>query len=257
MKRFEDKVVIVTGGAQGIGAATAAAFYREGASVVIIDKNENALELAKPFDEGGKRSMSLVCDIRNEAAVQRAFCAAHHRFGKLDVLVNNAGVCTLNLCVDLSEIEWDLVLDVNLKGMWLCTKHFLRLLRDDGGAIVNVASQAAKRAQKFTAHYSASKMGVIGFTRAVAVEVAPRVRVNAVSPGTIETPMIQQEIDWRIARSEGTDAEAVKRQWLERIPMARFQKPADIAKVVLFLASDDASEITGNAINVSGGAVMD
>ena len=146
---------------------------------------------------------------------------------------------------------------MNLKGLWLCTKHFLRLVGKDSGAIVNVASQAAKRAQKFTAHYSASKMGVIGFTRAVAVEVAPNIRVNAVSPGTIDTPMIQQEIDWRIARGENADAEAVRRQWLDRIPLGRFQAPEDIAKVILFLASDEASEITGNTINVSGGAVMD
>ena len=100
-------------------------------------------------------------------------------------------------------------------------------------------------------------MGVMGFTRAVAVEVAPNIRVNAVSPGTIHTPMIQQEIDWRIARGENADAEAVRRQWLDRIPLGRFQAPEDIAKVILFLASDEASEITGNTINVSGGAVMD
>lgn len=257
MSRFEDRVVIVTGAAQGIGAATATAFYHEGAAVVLIDKSEDVVGSTKSLDHEGERSMPLVCDIRSEAAVQRAFGIAHEQFGKIDLLVNNAGVCTLNLCVDLSETEWDLVLDVNLKGLWLCTKHFLRLLGDHEGAIVNVASQAAKRAQKFTAHYSASKMGVIGFTRAVAVEVAPRVRVNAVSPGTIDTSMIEQEIDWRIARGEQSDPEAVRSQWLDRIPMARFQTPADVAKVILFLASDEASEITGNAINVSGGAVMD
>jgi NAD(P)-dependent dehydrogenase (short-subunit alcohol dehydrogenase family) len=182
---------------------------------------------------------------------------AHDRFGRLNVLVNNAGVCTLNLCVDLSEPEWDLVLDVNLKGMWLCAKHFIRLLGNGSGAIVNVASQAAKRAQKFTAHYSASKMGVIGLTRAVALEVAPRIRVSAVCPGTIDTPMIQQEMNWRVARGENADAEAVRHHLLERIPLGRFQTPDDIAKVILFLASEDASEITGDTINVSGGAVMD
>jgi meso-butanediol dehydrogenase/(S,S)-butanediol dehydrogenase/diacetyl reductase len=257
VNRFENKVVIVTGGAQGIGAAVAGRFFQEGASIVLIDKSEKVKEYATILDPSEKRALPLITDIRVEMEVQRALQTARDRFDKLDVLINNAGVCTLNLCVDLSESEWDLVLGVNLKGLWLCTKHFLRLVGKHSGAIVNVASQAAKRAQKFTAHYSASKMGVIGFTRAVAVEVAPNIRVNAVSPGTIDTPMIQQEIDWRIARGENADAEAVRRQWLDRIPLGRFQAPEDIAKVILFLASDEASEITGNTINVSGGAVMD
>jgi NAD(P)-dependent dehydrogenase (short-subunit alcohol dehydrogenase family) len=257
MNRFADRVVIVTGAAQGIGAATAAEFYREGAFVALIDKNEKVAELATTLDPAGKRLFPVLGDIRHEEQVAKAVRAVSDRFGRLDVLVNNAGVCTLNLCVDLAEAEWDLVLGVNLKGMWLCTKHFLRLIGNGSGAIVNVASQAAKRAQKFTAHYSASKMGVIGFTRAVAVEAAPNIRVNAVSPGTIDTPMIQQEINWRVARGENADSEAVRRHWLDRIPLGRFQKPADIAKVILFLASDEASEITGDTINVSGGAVMD
>ena len=257
MSRFADQVVVVTGAAQGIGAATAAEFYRDGAYVALLDKNDKVTELATTLDPTKKRLFPVVCDIRHEGEVERAFRAASDQFGQLNVLVNNAGVCTLNLCVDLTEAEWDLVLGVNLKGMWLCTKHFLRLVGNGPGAIVNVASQAAKRAQKFTAHYSASKMGVIGFTRAVAVEAAPNIRVNAVSPGTIDTPMIQQEISWRVARGENEDSEAVKRHWFERIPLGRFQTPADIAKVILFLASDEASEITGDTINVSGGAVMD
>jgi meso-butanediol dehydrogenase / (S,S)-butanediol dehydrogenase / diacetyl reductase len=257
MNRFENKVAIVSGAAQGIGAAIAVSFYEEGASVVLIDKNEKVEHYAESFDPEGKRTLPLVADIREETEVERAFHTAHDRFGRLDFLVNNAGVCTLNLCVDLTEAEWDLVLDVNLKGMWLCTKYFLRRIEGGSGAIVNIASQAAKRAQKFTAHYSASKMGVIGFTRAVAVEVAPKIRVNAVSPGTIDTPMIQQEINWRVARGENAEPDIVRRNWLERIPLGRFQTPSAIAKVVLFLASDEASEITGDTINVSGGAVMD
>jgi len=175
--------------------------------------------------------------------------------GGLDVIVNNAGICTLNLALELPLEDWDRVLAVNLRGPWLCAKHGVPLMRN-GGAIVNIASQAAQRAQKFTAHYSASKMGVIGLTRALAIELAPAIRVNAISPGTIQTDMIQNEVDWRISKGFDDDADAVMRGWMDRIPMGRFQKAEHIARAILFLASDEASETTGETLNVSGGAVM-
>ena len=121
------------------------------------------------------------------------------KFNGVDHLINNAGVATLNLCKDLSVEEWDLVMSVNLRGMFLMTKHAIPLFNDNA-SILNISSQAARRAQRFTAHYNASKMGVIGFTRAVALELAPKVRVNAISPGTIGTEIIDNEINWRISR---------------------------------------------------------
>jgi NAD(P)-dependent dehydrogenase (short-subunit alcohol dehydrogenase family) len=126
-----------------------------------------------------------------------------------------------------------------------------------GAAIVNVASQAARRAQRFTAHYSASKMGVIGLTRALALEFAPDVRVNAVSPGTIDTDMIQHEVNWRVARGHDPSGDAVMHDWLSRIPLGRFQQAEEIATAIVFLASPGASAITGDTLNVSCGAVME
>jgi NAD(P)-dependent dehydrogenase (short-subunit alcohol dehydrogenase family) len=198
---------------------------------------------------------AFAADVSDEGSVRSLMEQVGKAFGRLDVIVNNAGICTLNLALNLSVEEWDRVLAVNLRGPWLCVKHGVPLMRE-GGAIVNIASQAAQRAQKFTAHYSASKMGVIGLTRALAVELAPAIRVNAISPGTIQTDMIQSEIDWRIRHGFDEDAAAVMRSWMERIPMGRFQKAEHIARAILFLASDEASETTGETLNVSGGAVM-
>lgn len=253
---FAEKVCVVTGGARNIGFATVQAFLQEGARVAIVDRNKTGIDEAiSKLGPTAERAMGVVCEIAEEPSVRASMNAVVDRWGRLDVLVNNAGVCTLNLALDLTIEEWDIVLGVNLRGAWLCVKHAAPHMRD-GGAIVNVASQAAQRAQKFTAHYSASKMGLIGLTRALAIELAPKIRVNAISPGTIYTSMIQHEIDWRVARGADKDADSVLKGWLDRIPMGRFQPPEAIARGILFLASEESSETTGETLNVSGGAVM-
>jgi NAD(P)-dependent dehydrogenase (short-subunit alcohol dehydrogenase family) len=259
-QRFSGRSVIVTGAARGIGRAAAEAFLREGASVALVDVNGELVRRTAEEIGDPERVLPLACDITQSNEVEAMVGQAAERFGGVDVLVNNAGVCTLNLCIDMSEDEWDRVMDVNVKGMWLCTKFALHRMLPPagrGGAVVNIASQAARRAQRFTCHYSASKMAVIGFTRAVAVEVAPAVRVNAVSPGTIGTDMIQNEVNWRIAHGFDRSREEVENGWLQRIPMGRYQQPEHIARAILFLASDEASETTGETLNVSGGAVME
>lgn len=255
-ERFAGRVAVITGAGRGIGQATADAFRREGARVVYLDSNEAAATAAAGRAVEGGEGLGLACDVSKAADVAAAIAATRDRFGGIDIVVNNAGICTLNLAVDLSEEEWDRVMAVNVKGMWLMCKYALPVM-GEGGAIVNIASQAARRAQRFTAHYSASKMAVIGFTRALAVEAAPRVRVNAVSPGTIGTDMIQHEVNWRVSRNFDPTPESVERGWLDRIPMGRYQKPEHVARTILFLASDDASETTGECVNVSGGAVME
>jgi NAD(P)-dependent dehydrogenase (short-subunit alcohol dehydrogenase family) len=253
---FSGKVALVTGGARNIGLATVKAFARSGANVALVDRETSAASAAAAEASSSLgRVEAFTADVSDEASVRLLMERLERTFGRLDIIVNNAGICTLNLALNLSVDEWDRVLAVNLRGPWLCVKHGVPLMRD-GGAIVNIASQAAQRAQKFTAHYSAWKMGVIGLTRALAVELAPAIRVNAVSPGTIQTDMIQNEIDWRIRHKFDDDAAAVMKSWMDRIPMGRFQQADDIARAILFLASDKASETTGETLNVSGGAVM-
>ncbi|MEQ8966941.1 MAG: SDR family oxidoreductase [Azospirillaceae bacterium] len=257
MARFEGKAVAVTGGARNIGRAIGEAFAREGAAVALLDRDGAAAEATATEIAGatGATVVGIACDVSREDAVAGAIGAVLDRLGRLDVAVNNAGICTLALATELEEADWDRVLAVNLKGAWLVAKHGAPAMTR-GGAIVNLASQAAQRAQKFTAHYSASKMGIIGLTRALSVELAPDIRVNAVSPGTVVNDLIDQEVAWRIARGENRDREDVMKQWMDRIPLGRFQEAADIARGVVFLASDDAREITGETLNISGGAVM-
>lgn len=253
---FTGRVALVTGAARNIGLATAQAFAEAGATVVLADRDASAAsDAAARLGLPADRVLAIGVDVGSGRSVEAMMQQVGDRFGRLDVLVNNAGICTLNLLQDLSEEEWDAVLAVNLKGPWLCVKHGMALM-PKGSAVVNIASQAAQRAQKFTAHYSASKMGVIGLTRAMAIELAPDIRVNAVSPGTIHTAMIQNEIDWRIGRGHDANGEAVLEDWLRRIPMGRFQAPEAIATAILWLASDGAGETTGETLNVSGGAVM-
>ncbi len=252
---FNEKVALVTGGARNIGLATVKAFADSGAKVVLVDREESAARAAADLAATLNQVQAFAADISDEDSVRSMMEWVKKEFGRLDVIVNNAGICTLNLALNLTVEEWDRVLAVNLRGPWLCVKHGVPLMHD-GGAIVNIASQAAQRAQKFTAHYSASKMGIIGLTRALAVELAPAIRVNAISPGTIHNDLIQSEIDWRISHGFDEDPAAVMRGWLDRIPMGRFQKAKHIARAILFLASDEASETTGETLNVSGGAVM-
>ena len=195
-------------------------------------------------------------DITKEKEVMRFYKKLHYFTPKINHLINNAGVATLNLCKDLSVKEWDLVMNVNLKGMFLMTKHAIPFLKK-GSTILNISSQAARRAQKFTSHYSASKMGVIGFTRAIALELAPDVRVNAISPGTIGTDMINNEINWRIKKGWNKTKKEVEKDWLDRIPLSKYQMPENIAKAIASVCSSQFSETTGETINVSGGAVME
>lgn len=254
MNGFESRVALVTGAARNIGLACATGLHAAGARVVLADLREDAAVEAAASLGGGDRLLPLQVDVSDEASVEALMRQVRDAWGRLDHLVNNAGICTLNLAQDLSVREWDAVLGVNLRGPWLCVKHALPLMSQ--GSVVNIASQAAQRAQRFTAHYSASKMGVIGLTRALAVELAPRIRVNAVSPGTIDNDLIQAEVDWRVERGHDADGAAVREDWMRRIPMGRFQPPEAIARAVMWLLSDDASETTGETLNVSGGAVM-
>ena len=252
-KRFEGKNVVVTGGAQGMGRAIGAAFVKEGAQVLLADLNADGV--AATAKELG--TLQARCDVTNSDDVSSLISTSVDQLGSVDVLVNNAGTITMKNVVDMEEREWDMVMDVNAKGVFLCTKAVLpHMLERGSGAIVNIASQAGKRGYKLFAHYCASKAAVIVFSKGVALEVAPHVRVNCVCPGVVNTDMMEREYAWETAMT-GEPKESIKKRWLAGIPMGRFQEPEHVAKVALFLASDDASEMTGQAINVTGGMVME
>ena len=256
--RFEGSGVLVTGGAAGMGRAIAAAFLAEGANVVIADINEERVgTTASELDSSGARVTSLGVDVTSEEQVEEMIRRGDEALGGIDILVNNAGVITMDKVTDVSEKDWDFVMDVNAKGVFLCVKAVIPgMLERGGGKIVNIASQAGKRGYKLFAHYCASKAAVILLTKGVALEVAPTIRVNCVCPGIVNTEMMDREYVWE-EEMTGESQDAIKERWMSGIPMGRFQEPEHIAQVAMFLASDASSEMTGQAINVTGGMVME
>lgn len=247
MMRLIGKVAIITGAGQGIGRMIAMRLAAEGASVVIGDVNtETAWETAQEIETKGGNAVSIKLDVTKRNDVEEITRLALEKFGKIDILVNNAGIYPNSPIVDMKEEEWDLVMDINLKGTFLCSQAAARQMIIQGkGVIINIASVDAKTRTLKNAHYAASKAGVISFTRTLAGEVAEHhIRVNAVSPGWIANdPSKVNTQRWQ---------EAIK-----DIPVGRLGTPNDVAEAVLFLVSDAASYITGEVLDVNGGMVMD
>ncbi|MCW2601944.1 MAG: dehydrogenase, short-chain alcohol dehydrogenase like protein [Pseudonocardiales bacterium] len=240
--RFEGKVVIVTGGGSGIGLATADEFAAEGAHVAILDFDLSRMPAREEF-------LCLQVDVRQEDEVAAAVKQVLARWGRLDALVNSAGIDRPAPAVELTGEVWDLVLDTNLKGSFLTSKHALPALAASGGSIVNVASQLALVGSPLLAAYIASKAGVLGLTRTLAVEAAKDgVRVNVVCPGAVETPMLMKQFAGGGRGHQGTLGELGAKHALGRIG-----QPREIARPILFLASDDASFVTGSVFVVDGG----
>lgn len=226
---------------------------------MLCDVNEQRLEqtAAELRAEAEGRVITAICDVSREFEVRTAAERAIDAFGTIDHLVNNAGTITIAPLVDLEESEWDRVLDVNLKGVFLGMKCVLPHMLERGfGSIVNIASQAGKRGNRFIAHYNASKAGVISLTQTAALEAAPAVRVNCVCPGIINTDLQEQEYEV-ISSLTGKSRSEIKEEWVASMPLGRFQEVDDVADAVLFLASDDSRQTTGEALNVSGGMVME
>ncbi|GAB4381281.1 MAG: 3-oxoacyl-[acyl-carrier-protein] reductase [Calditrichia bacterium] len=247
MKDFENKIVVVTGAARGIGAEIAREFARRGAHLVITNRNEELLNaVAKEIRSFGVEVLSMVTDVSQFASMQEMIDKTVKTFGRVDVLVNNAGITRDNLLMRMSEEEWDLVLDTNLKGTFNCIKAVTRqMIGQKWGRIINIASVVGLIGNVGQTNYSASKAGIIGLTKSVARELASRnITCNAVAPGFIETDMT--------ASLEPRIVDSLKAQ----IPLKRLGTVHDVAKVVCFLASEDAAYITGQVINVDGGMVM-
>jgi meso-butanediol dehydrogenase / (S,S)-butanediol dehydrogenase / diacetyl reductase len=256
--RFEGSGVLVTGGAAGMGRAIAAAFAGEGADVVIADINEERVAgTAAELSGGGSKVTSLSVDVTKPEQVDEMVAKADDELGGIDILINNAGVITMDKVVDISPEDWDFVMDVNAKGTFLCMHAVVPGMLERGrGNIVSVASQAGKRGYKLFAHYCASKAAVILLSKGLALELAPTIRVNCVCPGIVNTEMMDREYVWE-EEMTGESQDSIRERWMSGIPMGRFQEPEHVAGVVQFLASDAASEMTGQAINITGGMVME
>lgn len=251
----------ITGAGAGIGRAIALEMVREGADLYVTDLDGAAAEQVCAEARQVRSGAAVFADsldVRDAAATARVVEAATGRLGGLNLAVNNAGVSSMRQVIDLSEDDWDFNMDINAKGIFLSCQAEVRafLRQKTPAAIVNTASMAGKKAAALLAHYSASKFAVIGFTQALALEVAQHgIRVNSVCPGYVRTSMQEREVRWE-ADLRGITPDDVIADYLRAIPLGRMEEPEDVAKVVVFLLSDRSAYMTGQAINVTGGSIM-
>ena len=247
MGEFKDKIVLVTGAARGLGRVIAEKFAARGAHLAICDLNQEWLaDTEKAILAHDRQALCMAADVSNPEHVQAVTDAVMKQFGRLDVMVNNAGITKDGLLVRMSEADWDAVLNINLKGTFLFTKQAAKLMmKQRSGAIVNIASIIGLIGNAGQANYGASKAGVIALTKSAAKELASRnIRVNAVAPGFIQSKMTE------------VLPENIRQKMLDAIPMGRFGVPEDVANVVLFLAGPGSSYMTGQVLTISGGMVM-
>ena len=247
--KLKNRVAIVTGAARGIGKAIALTFLREGAKVAIIDSDREGLEiLKKDMGKENKEAMLIPCDITKSSEVNGMVDQVYKTLGRIDILVNNAGIIRRGTIDSVTEEDWDRVIEVNLKGTFNCCKAVVGIMKLQGyGKIINVSSIAGKMGDITSAPgYGSSKAGIDALTKTLARQLAPfGINVNAVSPHAIETEMSAQ---W---------SEERRKEIIASIPLGRLGKPEDVAEAVLFLVSDEASFITGEILDVNGGALMD
>ncbi len=245
--KLEGRVALVTGASQGIGHACALALAREGASVAVAARNQQKLEeLVSEITAAGGKAAAFVIDVAEEEQVKSGIKSALAQFGKIDILVNNAGITRDQLVMRLKRADWDAVLNTNLTSAYLCIQQVIgSMLKQRWGRIINITSVFGQMGQAGQANYAASKAGLIGLTMAMAREVASRnITCNAVAPGFIETSMTAVLSD------------EFKQNAVKAIPLGRVGTPNDIANAVCFLASEEASYITGHVLNVNGGMLM-
>jgi 3-oxoacyl-[acyl-carrier protein] reductase len=243
---LKDKVAIVTGAAQGIGRKIAEELAQRGAKVALSDISEDVVRVAADIGKEDE-TMYVVADVSDKDHVEKMVSNVLERWGHIDILVNNAGIYPYKALKEMTEADWDKVIDINLKGMFNCVRAALPNMREHGGIIINISSIAGTTVgYSQLAHYSASKAGMSGFTRSAAVELAgDGIRVNAIAPGAIETPTVKATMD-----------EETRQATIASIPLKRLGKPDDIANLVAFLASEESSYITGQLIVIDGGMTI-
>jgi 3-hydroxybutyrate dehydrogenase len=256
--RLAGSVALVTGGGRGIGRAVALAFARAGVRVAIAARTAAQVDaVAAEIGRSGGEAVAVTCDVSIPASVDEAARRVRQRMGPVDVLVNNAGIADSAPLAKMDEAFWDRMIAVNLKGVFLCTRACLPDMLDRGwGRVINIASVAARVGFQYTSAYCASKHGVLGFTRAIAHEVAKKgVTVNAICPGWVETDMTAASIA-RIVGHTGLPASEARQRLEAMNPQGRLIRPDEVANVALFLAGEAADGITGQALQIDGGEVM-
>jgi len=246
MRMLEGRVALVTGASRGIGRAIAGALAKKGATVIAAARGEHAAEAVAEIAAAGGKAEAVTLDVTDQASVDAAVFGTLERHGRLDILVNNAGIARDQLVLRMKREDWDAVIATNLSAAYTCVQAVLKpMIKQRGGRIVNVTSVVGQAGNAGQVNYAASKAGLIGLTKALALEVASRnITVNAVAPGLIETDMTR-------AISAGAHED-----WAARIPLKRLGTPDDVANAVLFLASDEAAYITGHVLAVNGGMYM-
>ena len=242
---FKGKTVVITGGAKGIGGNCSKVFHKNGANICILDIDEEGQNLA---NELGENSLYFKCDVSKELDVKNAFKKIVHKYGEVDVLVNNTGIQKYSTVTETTEQEWDLVLNVNLKSAFLCSKYAIPSMQKKGkGCIINVASVQSYISQKNVAPYTTSKTALLGLTRSIAVDYAPNIRCVAVCPGTVDTPMLRDAINL------SPNPEEVLQECHDMHLTKRIGTSDEVAELIAFLASDKAGFITGQSIRIDGG----
>jgi D-sorbitol dehydrogenase (acceptor) len=254
--RLQDKIAIVTGGGSGIGRGISLRLAEEGAAVVVADLDLAAANrVAREIAELNGRATSVQVDVRKQDAVQAMVDATIAAFDSIDILVNNAGVGKIIPFFETTEADWDLMFDVNCKGVLFCSQAVAKVMIEQGrgGKIVNLASQAGRRGEALVLAYCASKACVISITQSTALALAEhKINVNAVAPGIVDTPF-WEEVDKQFAKLLNMEIGEPKRTFTKSIPLGRIEQPADVAGAVAFLASADADYITQQCLNVDGG----
>ncbi|MCW1972152.1 UNVERIFIED_ORG: NAD(P)-dependent dehydrogenase (short-subunit alcohol dehydrogenase family) [Pantoea agglomerans] len=259
---FSGKTVVITGACRGIGVGIAARFAQDGANLVMVSNSERVFATADSLRPIANAILALQADVTDENDVQQVYQQAFERFGRIDVSVQNAGIITIDTFGNMPKSDFERVLAVNTTGVWLCCREAAKyMVQQNGGSLINTSSGQGRKGFIYTPHYAASKMGVIGITQSLALELARwNITVNAFCPGIIESEMwdyndrVWGEILSTQQKTYGKGE--LMAEWVENIPLKRAGQPQDVAGLVAFLASDDARYITGQTVNVDGGLIF-